>query len=539
MTEESLHPPQAAVPSFSSIWKARLAGGPRRLFRLDTVYWLAAFCAVFWIVHALSVGGNNTILDHHAFRQTQTADSVLFLLRGGAWLNYETPILGYPWSIPFEFPLYQWCAALFSKVSGLPLEPAGRVVGASFFVASFIPLWNLLGHLGLRRTERLPAVLFFALCPTYLFWSRTLMIESTALFTALLFLERTAAFLSRPATTKKTTLIGWGASGALGALVKSTTFVPFALGAAGATAYVILRRWRQGERRDAKRLLVIAAVIFAVTFAFMQGWAAYAEHVRTLNPLARTFLDTKHLSPWIFGTWAERASLASWQVWYVERLPFFIGGAPWVLSLFVPLPFVVERKLGLLALCSVALQAVTFGIFTNLHLVHDYYQCATAVFLTTAVGLSVAGLMRHPRWAARFAALVLTLFVGKGMVDTTRTFVLPQQALDNRSLDPLIQLIATTTKPDDVLYLVGGDWSPIVPYYCGRRAVLDRESRPMNDPVIVEELELLRTHGYRIGALLACGAEVTSPATPQRQAALGLSVFRGTVSGCSVFTRAD
>jgi hypothetical protein len=96
-----------------------------------------AICLVhsFW---AMSIGWNNSILDMHGFRQTQTAISTYFVLQGGAWLAYETPVLGAPWSIPFEFPLYQWITAVWVKISGIPLDQAGRSVSVVFY---YLTLW--------------------------------------------------------------------------------------------------------------------------------------------------------------------------------------------------------------------------------------------------------------------------------------------------------------------------------------------------------------------------------------------------------------
>src|SRR5258708_806650 len=71
---------------------------------------------------------NASLIDRRSFRQTQTAISVRAMLDGGPWLAYETPVLGQPWSIPFEFPTYQWLVALTELATHLPIDQAGRVV---------------------------------------------------------------------------------------------------------------------------------------------------------------------------------------------------------------------------------------------------------------------------------------------------------------------------------------------------------------------------------------------------------------------------
>src|SRR4051812_18667811 len=68
------------------------------------------------------------LADLHSFRQTQTAVSVYWMLHGGPWLDYWTPVLGAPWSAPFEFPLYQWIVAALVGATGLPIDSAGRLV---------------------------------------------------------------------------------------------------------------------------------------------------------------------------------------------------------------------------------------------------------------------------------------------------------------------------------------------------------------------------------------------------------------------------
>lgn len=63
------------------------------------------FVALFTACYLMSIGWNSSLIGPHDFRQTQTAISVFYLLKGGPWINYITPVLGPDWSIPYEFPL--------------------------------------------------------------------------------------------------------------------------------------------------------------------------------------------------------------------------------------------------------------------------------------------------------------------------------------------------------------------------------------------------------------------------------------------------
>src|SRR5215510_13720449 len=139
-------------------------------------------------VFAVSAGWNHTINDEHGFRQSQTAITIDYLVKGGPWIDYQTPVLGPPWSIPFEFPLYQWISALAVWLFHISVEQAGRMVSVMFFYASLFPAYFFLRRLALSRMQTLTFLSLILVSPLYLFWSRTVMIESCAFFFGVLYL---------------------------------------------------------------------------------------------------------------------------------------------------------------------------------------------------------------------------------------------------------------------------------------------------------------------------------------------------------------
>ena len=106
------------------------------------------------------------------------------MLRGGPWLIYETPVLGPPWTIPFEFPLYQWTVAVLVWSTGMALDPAGRSVSIAFFLLTLWPTERILAALRVTLPCRLVILSLLVASPFYIFWSGTFLIESTALFLA-------------------------------------------------------------------------------------------------------------------------------------------------------------------------------------------------------------------------------------------------------------------------------------------------------------------------------------------------------------------
>ena len=165
------------------------------------------------------------LLDQYAFRQAQTALTAYWLVRGGPIFAYETPVAGFPWSIPFEFPLYQMIVALLTR-SGLPLEAAGRVVSFGFFVGCLWPMHVLFRALRFDCTAFLCVAILFLLSPIYVYWSRTFMMETCAVFFSLCWLAYLARYFREPRPIFMAVAL---VAGALGILAKATTFPAFAV----------------------------------------------------------------------------------------------------------------------------------------------------------------------------------------------------------------------------------------------------------------------------------------------------------------------
>ena len=206
--------------------EAALRGAAPRAFptaSLENMLWVLLVLAFIHALGALAVGINQPLLDMDYFRQTQTALTTYWLLKGGPWLAYQTPALGAPWSVPFEFPVYELITAAVAAI-GVPLDAAGRLVAFGFFLGSLLPLRILFDELKLGQVSYLATAILFLTCPLYLYWSRTFLIETCALFFAVLWLALLVRYLNRRVWTA---VAGALAAGCLAILAKSTTFPAF------------------------------------------------------------------------------------------------------------------------------------------------------------------------------------------------------------------------------------------------------------------------------------------------------------------------
>src|ERR1700712_2545485 len=95
------------------------------LRRFVYILFATALAVNFW---SLTNHWNQSLRDGHEGRQEHTALTAFYFKKDGLRLAYETPLLGPPWSIPMEFPLYQGITATVSNFTGWPLEQTGRLV---------------------------------------------------------------------------------------------------------------------------------------------------------------------------------------------------------------------------------------------------------------------------------------------------------------------------------------------------------------------------------------------------------------------------
>jgi len=465
----------------------------RGLQLLCIVLFLAALAHYLW---AVSVGWTHTITEHHDFRQTQCAITAYYMVKEPFKLAYETPVFGLPWSIPMEFPLYQWVVASVVRVLSTNLEQTGRFVGVCFYLLTLIPAYFLLASFRVAPRHRLVVLSLLLVSPFYTFWSRSFMIETTALFFGVSYLACAVRSLdrhSRWATVLATVF------GVLVALVKVTTFPPFA----AAIGLYALRehlkfpfQW-PGNRtalRHGLRLLILVGIPLAAAIA----WTRYADFVKLQNALG--YLNTSSvLAAWNYGTLEQKLSGDTW-IQILGRIPtlFSTDEVFWLLCVVAfALVLPLTRRRWKEVLVCIGLFFVAPICFTNLHFVHDYYMCANGIFLLAAAGFVFVGVLETPGWQnAGSAMIALVLLTG---VYGHQTMYVPAQNINRTDFLPLAFKIRDMTPPDAINIYVGFHWKPLLPYYSERRALMI-PGEHLTDGTVRTALLALR--GQKIGIVL-------------------------------------
>ena len=452
-----------------------------------------AVCLIhsFW---GISGGWNNPLIDVHAFRQTQTAISVFYLLKGSPWLAYETPVLGVPWSIPLEFPLYQGIVAILVKLLQTPIDQTGRFVSAFFFYLSLIPIYVILSYLQVARAFRWLFLSLFLASPLYLFWARTFMIESTALFFSLAYLACIAVYFryKSPIIALLACLFGIAAS-----LTKVTTMAGFLI---LACVWIGINWFKKDSSRNlAKDLLIPVVVFIIIPFLIAKIWVNFNDAQKLLNPMAEDFITSKALRDWNFGTIAQKLSRSQWRNYLTRTLNDVFGGLIISVMALVILPIFTSKKL--LSYGLSLLFILTVAIFTNLHFVHNYYPYANAIFLLGASGFTIMGLIEKKRkiWQSVgwfFLALILL-----SQLQFYRAFWYPIKLHGDSYLEIASQ-VQTVTSPEGVLLIYGDYWSSLIPYYSQRRALMIHNQASEEESK--NALYKLSRANYQVEAIVFC-----------------------------------
>jgi len=406
------------------------------------------------------------LIDQYSFRQSQTAMTAQwfdFSGPGFGFTAYETPVLGAPWSVPFEFPLYQAGVAAISRLLALPLIPTGRLLSAALFLLALLPLHSITAGLKLRRRTFYIGALLLLCSPFYLYWGRTFLIESTAYFLGFVFLACVERSVGKGSWGW---LVGAVIAAAGCALVKITTFPSF-LGAGMIVAF-----WRSSnEGLPVREILLTLARLLAVGIvAVVLGklWTDHADAVKRGSWMGEA-LTSHGLTSWNFGTLAQRLNPTLWRQLVWDRvLPESLGSRGIWIFFVVVLAFCRGKQFGIVA-GLVALFFAPVLIFFNLHHVHSYYQFANLFWLILAFGYAFSCWSERVPWLVWVSVLVCILGIQWQRFSHSHYYASMQRS-DSAALQ-LAPVIARETSPEDVLLVVGDDWSPELAFHSGRRAI--------------------------------------------------------------------
>jgi hypothetical protein len=460
---------------------------------------MAAGALVLGIV-VLAIRWNAPLIGMHSFRQTQTAITSYYFLKGGPWLAYQTPVLGAPWSIPFEFPIYQLLVAGFVKLTGLSLDTAGRVVSYLFLVLTIWPVRSIARSYRLDDRSVLVFAILFLSSPIYLYWGTTFLMETLVVFFCFAFLAGVARTIE--SGDWRAVVVGT-ICGVLGALGKITTFAPFYLLVGLMLLHQFVARMREGK--PLARTLISNILVMLPAPLLFTIWDRFADAQKAKNPIGRLMISTTvFMRRWNFGTWDQLFS--KHLILTVFRATTDTLGVATILillSLAIAGRYyrVFDRRVTILVSASLAGFLSPYFLFTNLHIVHNYYDTANAICLICTVSLIIGALFAKQCWRTGWSLLLVTVI--SQLLWFQMLFARDLYRFDNYQL-AIARSIKANTHSTSVIAIYGQDWSSVIPYYSERRAIMESSFEPRAD--IFDRLRHLLSPqgGYPVEAIVRC-----------------------------------
>lgn len=478
----------------------------------------AANALLFWL---RTLG--QPLIDAQSFRQTQTALTALWIEPDPIrLLNYQTPVLGAPWSVPFEFPLYQLIVAALAGLLRLDLSFCGRLVSLVFGLGAMAVAIALLRDFGFSRLTKLLFASLYLASSIYLYWNRAFLIESTALFftlTALLFYTRTIRSpddLALPRRLLQT--FGFALSLSLALLVKATTAAPVVILLACHMVWRLLRlpielaRASRGNGRSWRSTAALSTSLallagLAIAFLILRQWTHHADALKALNPYGLRLTSTA-LHGWNYGSLQQRFSRELWKGVLIERMLNKRAWLPLILLLVAGTWQLRKDRIRLrFVLICIALGLLPLLLFPNLHIIHDYYQTANQLFLLLAIAAAAAAMLEQPLqpgWTRLLAAAILLFYLA---LDSKRfDTIYRSQALQRTDEKfEISRIIDQSVESNAAVLVIGDDWYSSFPYLSRRRALVLPtwyDSGPYSEAGVLSDPRP-RLKPYRLGAIVS------------------------------------
>jgi len=431
-------------------------------------YWatILAILIAFFATYLALAFANEPLLELYGFRQTQTAITSWWLIQNGWSLAYETPVAGYPWAIPMEFPFYQGIVSIVAWVFHLPLDPVGRILSFCFLLACAWPIFSITSKLKLNpRVAWVNCALLWS-SPIYLFWGRTFTIETSALFFTLASIPFAYDLIQNNLTLKSSA--GFAFFATLGLLQKVTTAAPVLLILAVIAVFTLFKS--SGVKFTPFRSLIILAFSFLTPLIIAFIWTAFTDSVKSQNPL---FLTFGKLTQVYFGTFEQRFDVNVLKTLLWDRIISKNAGGFLGLAILGFGLYHAEKRIRSLLLISLLMFTLPILIFFNVHLLHYYYQVSSLVFLTIALAVALVEVLPERIGKIPFSPALTIILVGlnfygffpeyagaiRGTFNPTKTNILA-----------VADVIRRYTPAESAIVVFGADWSSETGYYSERKS---------------------------------------------------------------------
>lgn len=410
------------------------------------------------------------------FRESQTAISAYYLVDNiPNILKYETPVMGNPWMIPFEFPFYQFFVSIFAEQDPQNIRDIGRLMSLLFFFGSVFIWKDILDILGLAKDTKKAFLLILLASPIYFSYSFAVMIESSAIFLASLYLKYALKFFENHSFLF---LFISAIFGLIASITKATTWFPFGT----FLTCNILSLFIIGKI-DLRQTLVFLIIFLVPNIAVAFSWTGFTDSLKELSPIGEA-VSSENLRNWNYGTLDQKTNIFLILFIILKSMIFSIG-AIFIMTFFLPIKgffsaLALEKKL-LIGSFLIAFIAPIL-IFTNLYLRHDYYTYANGIFFIALFSILLGNYFFENKNLKFLSgiALAITLSISFSYFYLKSIYTTP-------SNNEAIFVINEKVDPGNIIIL-GESYNSVIPFETQRRALMIHNKDLVDDINRIVEL---------------------------------------------------
>jgi hypothetical protein len=406
----------------------------------------------------------------HNYRQAQTALTTQYFIFNGLHWEFQTPLMGFPWRVPMEFPIYQGLVYLVQQYTDLNLVVCGKLINILCHVFNNFILIGIVRKLGFKTGPLLLGLIFYNFFPFYLVFDNVFLPDTLAVSFVFLSLYFLVNYFTD--SSKIINLFLFFIFSTLTGLSKSTTFI----GVLGPiTVFFWLYRLSNSkniltslfERSANSKKLIISAFFLFLAFVVSYVWIQYSDSVKLSNSFSANWISSNpDFRKWNYGSILQRLSIGNWSRYLSYSMlfhPIFI-----VLNVVLVTLFFVHSKVKERILASALLLFFLFPplFFFNLFYVHTYYSIANMIFYMLFLGMTIWVLINNYKAIINYVGILLfTILLVFGLY---RSWTFRNQILKNGTEPGVyskLKEIHFTPSYEDVIMVIRSTRDPFIEYF--------------------------------------------------------------------------
>jgi hypothetical protein len=224
--------------------------------------------------------------------------------------------------------------------------------------------------------------------------------------------------------------------------------------------------------------LVVSVGIMTLPLIVGFIWTRYSDQIKLDNPLGSAFTSTG-LRAWNFGETSHRFDMTLWSdvVWQ-RSLVINAGGL--IGLVLITLPWIVrrdDRRYVHLSGLALILFVLPLLIFTNLHIVHEYYQVACIAFLLASIAIIIGAWIPQISGRLPVAPLCLILLTAINITNYKNAYgIVAGRSVDQSDKHSaqayrVGRYLQSHTAEDTGIVVFGQDWSSEIAFHSERRSM--------------------------------------------------------------------